>query len=290
MGILLVLIGFAYLGTNFGWWGNINWALAWNFWPLLLIIFGIAIMARRWRFGYVLVILVTLLSVAFAAYMAIYQRDLLPVEIAEVKKADFSEDINGAKQAKIIIKSGAVDLSISDSTDKLVEGSAESTFGEPNINRKEIGDMSEITITTDTNHVWKFGKFRNNLDIKISNQIPVEVVIDAGASNIDVDSRNLMLKNLNIKSGASKIDVQTGDKAINGSIVSINSGASSIKISAPKSFGAEVKMDSALLSKQISGLNKINENVYQSENFSSAEKKITFDINAGASSVEFVTH
>jgi hypothetical protein len=288
-GILFVLLGVAYLGANFGLW-IVRWDEIWQFWPVILILLGVAIISRRWRFGYILIIVITLLSFVFVFYVATYQPNLLPENKTEVKTANISEELGqNTKRAKIIIRSGAVKLNISDNTDKLVEGNFETSFGDPEIERSESGDLTTVSITS-SDRLWHTGKFKNNLELNISNKIPVEIQIDAGASEINIDATNLMMNNLTVKSGASKIDLKVGEKFESKSNIQINSGASDIIIKTPKALGVSATIDSALFSKTLNGLKKISNNNYQSENWDTSSKQVLIDLNAGASSAEFDTY
>ena len=56
---------------------------------------------------------------------------------------------DGVKKAKITIDSGAVNIKISGSTDKLVTGSFESDQSKPTIKEVITGDTIEYTIKTD---------------------------------------------------------------------------------------------------------------------------------------------
>jgi hypothetical protein len=49
-GFFFIIIGVFVLGINFDWWSAININDVLIFWPVLLILFGIAIVARNWCF------------------------------------------------------------------------------------------------------------------------------------------------------------------------------------------------------------------------------------------------
>ncbi len=53
----------------------------------------------------------------------------------------------------------------------------------------------------------------------------------------------------------------------------IEAGASDIDILIPDSVGCEINSDAALSSKNYEGFNKINKDIYRTENFNTAKKE-----------------
>lgn len=46
-GLLVLAVGFIFLGNNFGWWPSFNWSSLWQLWPILLIIVGLRQLIRN---------------------------------------------------------------------------------------------------------------------------------------------------------------------------------------------------------------------------------------------------
>jgi hypothetical protein len=128
---------------------------------------------------------------------------------------------------------------------------------------------------------------RNTLDIKLNNQLPVDLNIDSGAASLNLDLRTVMVKNLTVDAGASSIDLKLGD-LVDASMVVVKSGASSINVAIPKTVdGVRVKIDAGLSGKNVpSALKDKGDGLYETDGYAEAKKKLDLSIDAGASSID----
>jgi len=285
-GFVFVLIGLLFLGNNLSWWHQIDLISLWFYWPILLIIIGATLITRHWRYNYLVMILVVLLSLGFVICTGFFGQKLLSRSADTINTTIEREVPDGVKNAKIIIDAAAIKVNISGSTDKLVSGNFESNLSEATISENISGDTIEYTIKTDKNfRVWDRGNAVNNLNLNLSKTIPIELKIDAGASSIDLDLREQIIRSFSLDSGASSVSVTLGDKTENGAKISIQSGASEIDINIPKEIGASLNVEAPVSGRNFNHLQKISKNEYRTDNFDQSPKKISFDINAGVSSI-----
>lgn len=292
-GSILLLIGLILLGNNLGLWHQIFLSDLWIYWPLILIILGVSILTRHWRFGYLVMVLLVLASLGFIYFTGVVGQRELATTSSEIIKTNINRDVpEGIKKAKIIIDSGAVKVSIAGSTDSLVSGSYESNRStKPSITESVSGDMILYTIKTDKSFdSWNHGNVTNTLNLKLSSAIPIELEIDAKASGLDLDLKEQKISSLVINSGASILSLTLGSNIENGARVSIQSGASKLNIKVPKEIGAGLSVRAPLTSSNLENLEQQDRGKYYTENFASATKKISFEINAGASSIDFSSY
>ncbi len=292
-GLFFLLIGVIYLGNNLGWWPNISGVALWQFWPLLLIIFGAGLLVRNWRFGYIIMVIITLASFGFVlavSYGAFEPKVTFPSE--QLKTTQISEEIPlNIEKAQINIDSGAVKLTVSEKTDKLIDGTFVSNVSEPGLSKNINGNEIIYNIKTDKSfRSWNNGNIKNNLDLKITDEIPVSININTGASDINLDLSSLMLSNLKIQSGASKVSLKIGDKIEKNVTADINCGASAVVVNIPTKIGAKVNISAPLSGRDLGNLNRISRDVYATDNFDNAEQKINFNIKAGLSSISFLVY
>jgi hypothetical protein len=101
-----------------------------------------------------------------------------------------------------------------------------------------------------------------------------------------LDLSEVNLTNLTISSGASTYDIRLGEKA-DRLASEINIGASTVNIHLPKSLGLKITYQTGASSNNFTnqGLTK-SDDIYQTDNFDSAAKKIEITFKAGASSIE----
>jgi hypothetical protein len=292
-GILIVALGIGWLGVNVGWWERIDLANLWVFWPVLLVLFGLSLMVRRFKLGW-LVMLVAILGAGIFIYLVTFSSQP-PFKISrpqsgEVKRSPFSTDLpQGVTKAKITIQSGAVKIKLRSSSEKLIEGSMESSFLEPDLETTINDSQANVVLKMrqETSNWWRV---KNSLEINITDKIPVEIELDAGASSLDLDCSNLILSSLNIKAGASSIDLTIGQQIQENARLSIDAGASSIEIKIPQNLGVKITADSALSSREFEGFTQTESHLYLSQNYNQSIKKVEFSINAGVSSIKVKTY
>jgi len=291
LGFLLIIIGIIYLGNTFSWWNVSDFAVLWRYWPLLLIIFGIAIIVRRFRFGWIIVLLALIASVFFV-YYSIKNNKFIGQTSTTIsnqgeKAYPISEDLpESVKQAEVTINSSAVKFNLNERSDKLVEGNLTSNIFEPDVNKKINGDTAQLDIKIDSqNFRWNSRKIINDLSLKLTDKLPLDLKINASASDMTLDFSKLNLSSLKIDSGASNIDLTLGENIGQNMPITIDAGASSLNIKLPKNLEAEANFKSALSSRDLEGFKKISSGKYQTEGFNSASKRVIINLNAGASSV-----
>lgn len=282
-GLIFVLIGVLALADNLGWL-SVSWENLWYFWPIIIIAVGLSIISINnliWKvvltiFGIAALVImgwfITFGSPNFAQPVAV--ETVLNKDSEDVQKFDFdiktgASDINvtsfsDESLGKVIFKSNLLKLSDSSSFDKGVQNISLSTYSK-------------------NGHSWIFGDIKNSWDVYLNRDLPLDLSIDAGASNIDLDLEYLRLNNLEIKTGASSLDIRIGslEKDIN---IDIDAGVSSIVIKVPKYSGLEVNVDGGLNSKNMLDLQKISDSLYRSIDYDKSEDKITITSKMGVSS------
>lgn len=283
LGIILIAIGITFLGNNMGWF-EVNISI-WQLWPLLIIYIGLSILSHRGWVAGIIVSVITLIVLAIVGSLI-----LLNTISEDSKKVTHSEYISidreaDAESALINIETGAGKLIIDGGNEnKLLTGNHKSNYTKLDKESKVHGDVQKVTLETNGN--WQqFGGHINNLDLAINSFLPVELELDTGASNMDLDLSEVKAEKVYIDTGATRLDLIMGDMVRNSSVI-IKAGASSIDITLPRAVGARVEIDAGVSSKNLKDFNKIDTNTYESDNYDTAENKVSFDFDVGLSSLD----
>jgi hypothetical protein len=72
-GLLILSLGVVFLAQNIGLWGTVSNAQIVQFWPLMLILFGISLIAKNLRFGWIIIIVSFVLAIMFIHFTLINQ-------------------------------------------------------------------------------------------------------------------------------------------------------------------------------------------------------------------------
>lgn len=288
-GILFLLFGLIFLGINIGILPSDSWWQILRFWPVLLILWGVSILFRKKEhFGpaYITIsIALILLVVASLFYSQNYR--------VNEKTLNISEEINPSySKAEITLNTGASEVSIADESDKLVAGEVKS-FGQPVLHRSISGDHEVITInqTEGTSFNLMPGGHKNSADLKLTDKVEYGLLINTGASSLDIDLAKLKVSSFELNCGASSAEIKVGN-LLDLAKLKISAGASSFKIKLPENSAVRVINKSGLTSTNFDafGLKKTADDRFESENYSSANKKIDLEFSSGVSSLELIRY
>jgi len=296
-GLLFISLGLLILLTNLN---VIYFDLTniWKFWPLVIILWGVTYFTKNtilksFIAGISAVILAVALFAAFNSSFCFFNNAF------SLHDSDFNFDISNnsnnsryqeaynpsIKTAKFYFKAGAGTFLMRDSTEELF--SAE-THGYKNDYKLTRNDSENTTIVEMNmlKRTFSFGEAhdKNKVALKL-NTIPVwDLNFDIGAASVDFDLSPFKTQTVNINTGAASLNLKVGDKLAN-SEVTVKAGASSIDIEVPDSAGCEIKTKTALSSRNFDGFDKIESNLYRTDNFDSAKKKIYINLETGISSI-----
>ncbi|MGE5499019.1 MAG: LiaF transmembrane domain-containing protein [Syntrophothermus sp.] len=267
-----------------------HWDAVWNFWPVILIMFGLHFIYRdssfRWVFSAVNAIVMSLLI--FAGYKSmtmIYDDENFENGYnVESMNTPYKDSI---KKARFTMEAAAGNFTLRDTTSAdLVSAKAQGAFSNFDLQNDEDGENADVSLTMEDQHVnfgWRFPK--NRMDLKLNNRPAWEFDLNVGAAKVDLDLAPYNTSNLFVKSGASYVKIRLGDKAEK-TDVRFESGVSSLDIFIPKTSGCEINSQLKLTNRNFYGFNKAGNGVYRTENFNDAQKKIYIDFDGAMSSVK----
>lgn len=280
-GLLLVAVGTLLLLGNLGWL-DVNWAEVWRLWPLLVIAGGFSVLASTHWLWKLLSVLFVLAAIG-AVILIGTGRYEAGVGVMQKHESSIRVD-QDASSGVVEIKAGASEMNIrsSDSV-QLVETILESDSLELNEESIRDGATQRVKLSGDGAHIWWLGPTKNSWDVTLTERLPIDLIVDAGASSINADLSNVRLTLLKLNAGASSTDIKLGDKT-DELKVEIDSGASSATIRVPRNSGVSVRFEGGLSSKDFADLKEVSEGYYRSDEYEAASKKIDMIIDAGLAS------
>jgi hypothetical protein len=265
---------------------TIEWGFIWKMWPVLLILWGISIIAggqrSRWvaaavfgmGFGLVLVGIFTFGWV-----------DVLAGN-GEVRYQELSEPFDPSiTHASFVLQSGAGAFTLKETTEQLVEASVGSTFGDYYMRRDQRHYRERVYLSLDEHGIrWRPGKTEHRAALRLNPKPVWDLDIETGAAKVDFDLSPFEVEQLTIEAGAADVRIRLGERGAE-TRMTIDAGASSVRIWVPESAGCEVRMDTGLTSKHLSNFERINSGMYRTPNFASADRRIMISVDAGLSSI-----
>ncbi len=287
-GLFLIFLGVVFLLFNYG-------ALDWNFfgsfidfWPVVLIVIGLGlILNRRFPISFAFLVL-GLVMLGMSIFLPPASRPYFWVppfynsHNAVTRNFDYSLP-QGVNSGGVSIVGGGADISLGATSQGFAQGSITANNGEPSI-RYDSGS-ARLSLALPKNV-----KFSPNspdvLDLKLTDKLPLDLDINAGAVSAKMDFSKIKLNNLKLQLGAADVNMifgQTGQKTKG----TIKSGASSITLVVPKDVGLRINFSGALANIDFQGRSDLNKNgnTYTSANFDSAASSVDMDMSVAVSSV-----
>lgn len=283
-GLIIIIIGVIFLGVNLGLWDYVNISNLVELWPLAVILFGLGLMFNKWWWGFIPAILIFIL-VCFGMFYLLKANNINFWQMNQKaqKIMPFSAELPAnVKKMKLEINTGAVNLKLSDGS-KMIDGTLKSRSLTADLQVKVESDVAILTLDTPSNYEYFSGS--NYLDLKMTDQIPVELIINAGASTINLDLAKIKLAGLTIKAGASTINMTAGEIE-NLAKLNFDAGASTIKLNFTKDQGVKIINESGLSTKVFPQFTLIGDNIYQSLNYDQMVKKCEVNFKTGVSTLE----
>src|SRR4030043_1137808 len=201
---ILITLGVIFLLNNFGVLPWDIWTNIWKFWPVILILVGIEALIGQnisIRTLFILLALVFLIPLFFAVNP--FTKNPLATETLTI-----TEPLGRLARSKIIFDLPATNLDLkaaATGSSKLIEGkiSFSKAANKPRVSKEEIFGKGVVTINQDGQTSLPFiSSLKNNTQLLLSQQIPLELLIKTGAAAGSLDLNNLRVDYLELDSKA----------------------------------------------------------------------------------------
>lgn len=303
-GIILVVIGAVFIFNNLGW-INFSFRSLFDLWPALLVVWGISILPIKSGLKMVLSIATILLAVYIGVtndysdhwtnrlnrHFQNRGADWDDTNDDQDSSEDlytyvFTEDYNETIATAVLdMDIAAGKFRIEDTTAFLIDFEAENNIGQYKKEVMKNGSTTEIYVSLEEGN-FRSGTNKNRASIKLNTRPTWEMKLDVGAADFYGDMKAFKLGKVEIDGGASSIKLKIGDKQ-NETHISIESGASAVKVYIPTSAGCELTSNTVLSDLQIDSFVKEGD-VYRTPNFNEAKQKIYISLNAAVSSLNVI--
>lgn len=312
-GILFILVGLLFVLKNL----NIldfSWYQFLNLWPLLLILWGIAMLPIKGFVKLILSLVMVLLGVYLVnkydrghwfefhsprsykyddrAEQRDYRRDRDKDNDNDIEHEDtdwetqylffpYNTDIT---RATLKLDAAAGSFYLQTTSEQLVEVEKEGNIGSYSLTSQEARDSQIVRLSMEETSI-RGDRLRHKVDIKLHEEPVWDLDLDIGAARIEMDLTPFKASKIDIDGGASSIRLKIGElhPLVN---VDVNAGASSIVIEVPENSGCLVKTSSVLSGKDMRDFNKTDTGRYETENFEESENKIYVNVDVAVSKIE----
>ncbi len=296
-GCFFVTIGILILSVRFAWF-SVEWISFGDYWPLLIILLGIAIIFKN-KFvkgtvssfaGVFLGLLLfggvnNLIGISNFHYQ--YENDSSSASYQHYEK-EYSDDI---EFAKLKIEAGIGNIRLASPTSRLIEGDLFGTASDYSFytTQKENKAFATFSLEKQSVNLLK-DDWHSKLILKL-NQKPVwDIKCELGAAKAYFDLSRYKVAKFKLETGATATKLVFGDKQ-EFCDINVEMGAAKLIIQIPKGAGLQLTTETFLVKKDLP--DKIIDKsggLYETENFANAETKFSINVQGGISSLTIGTY
>lgn len=293
IGLILIGIGLLFLLNTLGIATFRLWYLLSRFWPVILILIGLNIILKKTKLWWLVPILIFILIIgavlmpgpvlrrfetgSFTFYLNDQNRAVIYSEDRELDSE--------LEKLNVDLKYGAnlLDLGRINNNDDLYDINLDYRGERPNIyyNRSNNSAGLQIEQAKKVN----IGRGSEKWRVNLTNRVPLDINIRAGAGDIMLDLEDLRVENLDIDAGLGQINIRFPDY---NNETEISAGAGNIKLVIPAKTAFRIETNTVLNNinfKEV-GLIKVDDDVYQSKNYGEVENLIKIKISTSIGNIK----
>ncbi|MFA6522038.1 MAG: DUF5668 domain-containing protein [Patescibacteria group bacterium] len=278
LGIIILFIGFGLLGKNLGIIPDFSVNI-FELWPILIIVAGLSLLSgkgRLWILFGTLVMIVCLCIVAVFGFFASNENDVVLTSPFSIERG------TSVQNGQLTVHHGMGNLNLIGDPFAFIDGELRSSMSRiTSDSRIGANGTQYVEVGMDGENGFVWGNMQNDMDLRVSDTLPMDLVIESGASNMNLDFRTMLIRSLDLKTGASGVNLQFGN-FVDGAQLGVEAGASSVEIYFPTDVGVEMRLDAGLTSKNLHNFHEVSDGVYQSDNYDRVNTHVTLDLTLGA--------
>lgn len=195
----------------------------------------------------------------------------------------FSVDLQGASRVEFDLDHGAGQVTVTGGAPAGVALTGVEATG-MEFKSRLVEDAMTIDVEAGPTFLPFLGPEGGTWQFKLSEEVPVSLDVDAGATSMSFDFSRVQLRRFKLDTGASSTSLIL--PAEGQPFVEINGGAASFDVCVPAGMAARIRVEGGALSMDVdSRFSALESGLYQSSDFENAANRAEIRFDGGASSV-----
>jgi hypothetical protein len=208
------------------------------------------------------------------------------VRVGELRTESKSVELGDAKSVRVKMVLGAGDLVVTGGAKKLLE--ADFTYNVAKLKPEvEFTDGTLVVQHPDVRGyrtLQDIRDFRNEWDLRLNNDVPMNLSLEMGAGTSDLQLAGLSLTRLDVTLGAGKSSIDLSGDWERELDATIKTGAANITVRLPKDIGVRVEINAGPTTINASGLTK-DGNVYTNDAYGVSDVTLQIKMEAGVGQI-----
>jgi hypothetical protein len=197
-----------------------------------------------------------------------------------------------AKQLEITLNVGAGRVNVSEGANDWVEGDIQYNVDDlkPKVSYKRSGGTGKVEIEQSKKDFSgiNIGSVKNEWDLKLSNDVPIDLEVNTGASETTLNLQGLQIEDLNVHAGVGDLTVDLSGDWKESFDVDLKMGVGQSTIILPSDIGVRIKSTKGIGHADFKGFISEGNGVYVNEAYENADVKIDVNTDLGIGKVNFV--
>ncbi|MBU2555083.1 MAG: hypothetical protein KKF98_11545 [Bacteroidetes bacterium] len=284
-GIILIAFGILFTLENLNF-IDFDWYNLWRLWPVVIILWGVSILPVKDVLKVFMVLLVLAGSIYYMLNDNVQWRNA-DHDYTEISSHAVNQEFqvpleDSVLTATLKMEMAAGTFDLRDITDQLVDFKKTGSIIDYKYSVKQEDTDTKIRIMMEDNIRYKSNN-GNRVVVKLNPDPVWNLDFEVGAAEVNLDFSDFKVNSVDIEGGAAAFNLKFGD-LYHDIHVDIEAGASSIDLKVPESSGCQLKINTVLSGRTISGFEKVEHGLYRTANFDESENKIYMEVDAAVSS------
>jgi hypothetical protein len=208
-------------------------------------------------------------------------------QVGKMQSESSSVALENAKSARTQLKMGSGELNITGGADQLMEADFSYNVSEwkPKVSYDVSDQKGELIVKQrSAEGAGLSGDARNEWNLRLNDEVPIDLVVQMGAGESDLDLDSLSLTGLDLQMGAGKTTVDlTGDYAKSFD-ASIQGGVGEATVLLPSEVGVKAKAEGGLGKINAKGLQKVGDS-YVNDAYGESDVNLSVDVKGGVGQI-----
>ena len=196
----------------------------------------------------------------------------------------FSVPLGSARSARVRFAHGAGQIEIRGGAPAGQALVGPSAAGMDRQSRME-GEKLDVRVEAGPSFVPFLGPAQGVWRFRLTQAVPLSLVVESGASTLDLDLRNVLATSVELKTGASSSNVTMPERGV--SFLEVEAGVASVNIHVPEATAARIRVKEGVNSVNVDTARfpRLDSGLYQSSDFDTASNRTEIHVEAGLGSV-----
>ncbi len=195
-----------------------------------------------------------------------------------------------AEELELEVNMGAGELTLEQGSKDWVIGEAKYNNKdlEPEVSYKLTGDTGKIAIDQSKSEDINVNKggLKNEWNLQVTNDVPIGLIVNSGASTSTLNLTGLKLEDLQINAGVGDLTVDLSGDWKKSFDVNMDMGVGVTTLILPKNVGVKVISEKGLGVRSVEGLSSEGDGVYVNDKFGKSDVTITVNADLGIGEFE----